>query len=876
MRACRRIFLAGLLALALHAAAPSSASAATASISGTDLVVSAGPAETNNLMITTEVTDYRITETGAGVTLSPGAGCISGGANQVLCPIAGLASISVAAGDLDDIVTVSAMLPATLNGGDGDDRLSGGTGNDTLNGDQQEDILDGGVGADALNGGTGSDWASYSLRIAAVAADLEGDADDGEAGENDTIASDIENLIGGNGNDTLTGNGGSNAIDGGLGGDVMSGGGGSSGDWVMYTTRIAAVTADLEGDADDGEAGENDTIASDIEHLIGGTGNDTFTGNGQANVFDGGTGADVVRGGGGADWMLYWFRSAPLTVTLDGAADDGEAGENDNVDTDVEHVIGGDGNDTLTGNGEANLLFGADGNDTLTGDGGDDTLYGGDNTDVMNGGAGVDVASYSTHSAPVTADLDGVADDGAAGENDNVGSDVENLTGGSGADTLTGDGGDNLFDGRAGADTLNGGAGTDTVTYASRSTGVTASLDGAADDGEAGENDNVGTDVENLIGGSAGDTLSGHGGDNGFDGGLGADTLNGGAGTDTVTYASRSAAVAADLDGAADDGEAGENDAIGSDVENLIGGSAGDMLRGGSGGNVLQGGGGDDTLDGGTGPDNLNGGGGTDTVTYASRSTGVMASLDGAADDGEAGENDNVGSDVENLIGGSAGDTLLGSADPNTLDGGGGDDTLDGGTASDQLEGAAGADSMRARDGARDTVACGSESDSVVADPDDAAAADCESVDTGQLLLPPPLGATFKFKPGESRSVPVGTKGVVRLPVTCGLSQGVCEGTITLYRLKRKKRAKDRNRRARTSRRSRPKRAQIGRASFSIAAGRTVRVKVRLSRNGRRRVLSERRLRCRASVKTVAADGTKTLAEKTLTLLAPTTKKEKK
>ena len=93
--------------------------------------------------------------------------------------------------------------------------------------------------------------------------------------------------------------------------------------------------------------------------------------------------------------------------------------------------------------------------------------------------------TYASRTDPVTADIDGAADDGEASEGDNIATDVENLTGGTGADTLTGDGGANLLDGGTGADVLNGGGGTDTVTYASRTAAVTADIDGAADDGES-------------------------------------------------------------------------------------------------------------------------------------------------------------------------------------------------------------------------------------------------------------------------------------------------------------------------------------------------------------------------------------------------------
>src|SRR5207247_409487 len=92
------------------------------------------------------------------------------------------------------------------------------------------------------------------------------------------------------------------------------------------------------------------------------------------------------------------------------------------------------------------------------------------------------------------------------------------------------------------------------------------------------------------------------------------------------------------------------------------------------------------------GDDTLSGGAGTDTVTYASRTNPVTATLGTASGNGEPGlsESDNLNADIENLTGGSAGDTLTGSSANNTLTGNGGDDTLDGGTGNDNLVGGTG------------------------------------------------------------------------------------------------------------------------------------------------------------------------------------------
>ena len=56
---------------------------------------------------------------------------------------------------------------------------------------------------------------------------------------------------------------------------------------------------------------------------------------------------------------------------------------------------------------------------------------------------------------------------------------------------LNGDDGADILEGGAGGDTHAGGAGFDTADYSARTATVTADLDGAADDGETAEVDNV-------------------------------------------------------------------------------------------------------------------------------------------------------------------------------------------------------------------------------------------------------------------------------------------------------------------------------------------------------------------------------------------------
>ena len=68
----------------------------------------------------------------------------------------------------------------------------------------------------------------------------------------------------------------------------------------------------------------------------------------------------------------------------------------------IENAIGGDGDDSITGNQANNSLSGGLGNDRLFGLTGDDTLDGGAGNDTLDGGAGVDTVTYRATRAAST------------------------------------------------------------------------------------------------------------------------------------------------------------------------------------------------------------------------------------------------------------------------------------------------------------------------------------------------------------------------------------------------------------------------------------------------------------------------------------------
>ena len=169
-----------------------------------------------------------------------------------------------------------------------------------------------------------------------------------------TGTSNPERFEGLDGNDVINGNGGNDRVNGGNGDDTVTTGSGND--------RISGGNGNdvINGNGgDDRISGDNDndtiTAGSGNDTITGGSGNDTINGGGNSDLLQGGDGNDSIVGGNGND-------------TLEG----------------------GGGDDTINaGNGD-DVLFSNSGSDTLIGGGGDDTIFGGDGVGFINGGAGSD------------------------------------------------------------------------------------------------------------------------------------------------------------------------------------------------------------------------------------------------------------------------------------------------------------------------------------------------------------------------------------------------------------------------------------------------------------------------------------------------------
>lgn len=614
----------------------------------------------------------------------------------------------------------------SIVGGDGRDTLLGGAGNDTIDsffGNSGGGFESGGGGvnnADSVNAGAGDDYIQGGFG--------EGETIDGGS-DNDTLSFhsvgtgtplniDLEDTDGTNYN--------------------LGVGSGSSGNVTNVENIIGTFGDDtIRGDSEDnlldGGLGTGDDI------LEGRAGNDTLLGNDGNDTLDGGSGNDTLIGGSGNDSILGG--PTPGTTGIDGADSiDGGTG-NDTLD-------GGEGNDTIDGGADNDLLLGNFGGDRFIGGTGDDTVQmagtavegllfnitvdddgngsddfgaasntyesiehftASENNDISIPGI-VTIPGNDTITLSDAVDANQVLDlDGAVGSFTPANGGAAIAFGAPGQPTLQ-----NILDGELPDGTLISATGSYQVTSGDESGQVgnisfenfetiNFSVTSDAVDGEAtGENMGVGYDdaagatdgggdlitngADTIFGNAGDDTITAGGGNDlvdggadndSIDGGIGADTLLGGAGADTIIGGINSADGADSIDGGAGD-------------DSIFGGGTADTLNGGDD---------DDIIDGGFDTDIMDGGAGDDTVSYeqAFGTSSEFVNLDLNA--GSATLNGNPSSvetvtNFENAIGSSGNDTITGTAGDNRLEGGAGNDSLHGGNGADNdtLIGGAGND----------------------------------------------------------------------------------------------------------------------------------------------------------------------------------------
>lgn len=644
--------------------------------------------------------DYRQDGGGAGIniTLNDGAGATTSGTG------------TDTHGATETFININnirgSMLADTILGNNYFNQFQGLQGNDTINGRGGYDVID--YSRDAQFGGGGAINANL----------VTGFVTDGW-GNTDTV-SNVENVFGSGGNDSLVGNAWDNGLRGFNGNDTLIGGDG-----------FDDLRPGLGTDLVNGAAGPNGDQSHDDRDRV--------------------TYSDLAPDGAGLGVIVNLSGSSILfeghSVSASTARDTGGS-----IDTliDIERVRGTTGRDYLVGSSSANLR--------------EERFEGWDGDDYIDGGAGFDIANYTaqlefgggTSGVIVNFSASSITVNGQTvaagtvrdphGKTDTL-LNIEGIHGTFLNDHMVGSVGFDFFRGAGGADFFDGGAGDhdrisffiDDLTHGTSGAGAVVDMTaGTATHWASPGATTTFINVEQVYGSERNDSITGNAAANLLFGDSGADTIRGGGGADTIN----GSAGADSLDGGADfdivsylfdPGEAAHNilqrpwdgttpwtgvtvnlqtgtatDMTGAadtiaGFEGIAGTFLNDSLTGDTGDNLFHGLSGNDTI---------TGGGGIDTVSYfgwgnpndgsgvpvlvginASRPFGVNVHLGaGTANDAEGGTDTLIG--IRNVIGSTGNDTITGDLFANTLTGGLGNDTLTGGGGADMLIGGEGIDTV--------------------------------------------------------------------------------------------------------------------------------------------------------------------------------------
>lgn len=182
----------------------------------------------------------------------------------------------------DNLDFTGSLIPVTINARGGNDRIDGGRVGDKLDGGPGDDEFgSSNFGADVIRGGPGYDRLSFAARDFDLDITLDGKPNDGQnvpghPPENMNVGADIEEIIGGNGNDRIVGNAFANVLNGGPGDDTILGGAGND-------ILIGGPGADLL----EGQGGNDTLLAADHQRdrLNGGKGLDVFSGDADDDLY---------------------------------------------------------------------------------------------------------------------------------------------------------------------------------------------------------------------------------------------------------------------------------------------------------------------------------------------------------------------------------------------------------------------------------------------------------------------------------------------------------------------------------------------------------------------------------------------------------------
>jgi Ca2+-binding RTX toxin-like protein len=372
------------IALALGLSSPELASGATVSVAPVgahetnEVFYTAGKGETNDVVASTDGATVTVHDPGAQI--QAGNDCAASRQHTARCnlPGPGLLNFDLRDGDDTGRITGPRIVLVSAEGGPGRDRLVGTR--------RLPDRFNGGRGPDVIEGKDGhNDTVYYTGRPDDIHVTL-GDGNRNEGGPRDGALRDrlagIENVVSGNGDDLLVGNGHKNDLFGGAGRDLLRGKGGY--DHLGGMAGRDTAYGGLRGDTFPGDPGNDDRF--------GGKGHDLLQGGSPNN------GADLFMGGAGHDIAGYYF--GPVRLSLDGKPNDGpcanpactSSNEGDNL-VSIENLYATSGRDVLIGSERNNRFWPWQGADTVRAKGGDDDvdLFQDNDVDDIDCGPGEDL-----------------------------------------------------------------------------------------------------------------------------------------------------------------------------------------------------------------------------------------------------------------------------------------------------------------------------------------------------------------------------------------------------------------------------------------------------------------------------------------------------
>ena len=180
-----------------------------------------------------------------------------------------------------------------IEGTSGDDpALAGTAASEVICGFGGDDVIDGGGGFDVIVGGSGIDDVDYSGAGGEITADLTANLVE-EAGDGDTIVGGIENVIGSDFDDIITGDANANFVQANDGKDTIEGGEGDD-----------ELKGGIGGDTMKGGGGDDEVLSQDGGDVLkgqGGNDDELSAGPGKDNLNGGGGNSDHCNGGGNSD-----------------------------------------------------------------------------------------------------------------------------------------------------------------------------------------------------------------------------------------------------------------------------------------------------------------------------------------------------------------------------------------------------------------------------------------------------------------------------------------------------------------------------------------------------------------------------------------------